>query len=230
MKKILILALFITPLSSIAQKAILYKFDFKVPKAYRKQIINYDRHGNIAYYTNEADMKVPDVHTQQLSNDQITTICESTGQMLKVKYGYQEVEILYPKNPWTSLDKLENFPNKGYKRTAKKMPADAYVEIAINFKDKMVGHPADPEELNQEIEMRFELLSELTVFDGSGNIIDEISENHSAKLQPLLSGKYQTELKDNGTFVVSRPYFTQEDIITIFGLVKEIFLSTSEKL
>ena len=229
MKKALILVFITIPLFCTAQKAILYKFDFKVPKAYRKQIINYDKNGNIAYYTNAADMKVPDVHTQQLSNDQITTICESTGQMLNEKYGYQEVEILYPKNPWTSLDKLENFPNKGYKKTAKKMPADAYVEIAINFKDKMVGHPADPEELNQEREMRFELLSELTVFDGSGNIIDEIAENHTAKLQPLLSNKYQTELKENGTFVVSRPYFSQEDLISIFGLVKEDLRASSEK-
>ena len=123
-------------------------------------------------------------------------------------------------------DKLDGFPSKGYKRTAKKMPADAYVEIVVNLKDKMVGHPADPEELNEEREMRFELISELTIYDGKQNIINESTSNHTQNIEALFAEEYSTELRENGTFVVKRPYFTQEDIISIFEIVKEDYLST----
>lgn len=224
-KLLLVLTLLVLPIAGFSQKAILYKFNYKVPSAYMKQIIKYDKNGNIAMKEVGAN-RVQDVYTQQLSKAQLMSVCESAVQMLKEKYGYEEIEILYPKNPGSSSDKLDGFPSKGYKRTAKKMPADAYVEIVVNLKDKMVGHPADPEELNEEREMRFELISELTIYDGKQNIINESTSNHTQNIEALFAEEYSTELRENGTFVVKRPYFTQEDIISIFELVKVDYLST----
>lgn len=224
MKKLLVLILFTAPLVGSAQKAILYKFNYKVPKAYMKQIIKYDKNGKIAMKEVGATM-VQDVHTQQLDKEQINSVCESAAEMLKEIQGYTEVEIPYPKNPGSTTDKLDGFPSMGFKRTAKKMPADAYVELEVNLKDKMVGHPGDPEELNEEAEMRFQLESQLIIYDGQGNALVESTAVHTNGLEPLFSNKYTTELRENGTFVVKEPYFSQEDIMAIFELVKTDYLA-----
>lgn len=228
MKKILVLALVILSCyQAEAQKAVLYKFKFKVPDAYMKNIINYDENGNIAYIE-RGGVQVQDVHRQQLAEEQVKLVCESMAQLVEELYNYKEVEILYPKvfGSTATSNILDDFPNKSYKRTVKKYPADGYVEVEINLKDKMVGHPGDPEEDNEELEMRFELISEMTVYDSKGAIIDEKAMVHTGKLEGVFDGKYDTELRENGTFVVRRPYFLQEDIISIFNIVKDDYVGT----
>ena len=228
MKKILVLALVVLSFyQAEAQKAVLYKFKFKVPDAYMKNIINYDENGYIAYIE-RGGVQVQDVHRQQLGEEQVKLVCESMAQLIKQLYNYKEVEILYPKifGSTSTSNILDDFPSKGYKRTVKKYPAEAYVEVEINLKDKMVGHPSDPEEDNEELEMRFELISEMTVFDNKGAVIDEKAMVHTGNLEAVFAGKYDTELKENGTFVVRRPYFLQEDIISIFNTVQNDYLET----
>ena len=92
----------------------------------------------------------------------------------------------------------------------------------------MQTHSTDAEELNAEYSMTFELVSELTVTDISGNVIDEKSLTHTDKLNQLLGDKYSYEYNSKGAFYIRAPYFTREDIISIYGLVKDAYNSAGE--
>ena len=118
-KVLMLLSLFILPSVAFAQKAVLYKFNYDVPDAYRKQIIKYDKYGRYAYKDHPSGKKVPDVHTEQLEKEQIENMCESTAQLLKDMYNYKEVEILYQENYNLRGGRLQNFPHTAYKKSKK---------------------------------------------------------------------------------------------------------------
>ena len=204
-----------------AQKAVLYNFKFDVPDKYRKQIQKYDESGN-KLFKDEGGKRVPDTYAQQLSKKEVNIICESAAEMLKRKYGYTEVEIMYPNSGWVSSGRLPSFPQRSFKKATKKHAADAYIAIKIDIKDKEpMMKWSDLHGQEMERIMFFTMESNYTIYDVSEAIIDQKTISFTDEMDQLFDGEYATDLDDKGRYKLWKNYFSKKDINGLYALVEQ---------
>jgi hypothetical protein len=111
-----VLALFIA-LNSFAEKAILYSVQFDVSSHLMQDLQKYDAAGNPVRTWNSTKKKwIYETYKESLSEKDAADICDSLASMLKRKYGYTEVEILYPSGLQVNITGGSSFqfgfPNK----------------------------------------------------------------------------------------------------------------------
>ncbi|WP_242082693.1 hypothetical protein [Aestuariivivens sediminis] len=219
------LILFMISFSSFAQKAILYNFDFWIPDGFRHEIQEYDKYGNKAYIENSFTGK-KELHRylEPISIDEVHSICDSATEMLKRLYGYEEVLIMYPNNPSVTTGKVTGFPNRGFKRTAKKNKADAYISMDFKMKDNAFLGAKNRslwwEEAGRERTIFTDVTFSFTIYNANESVINQKDISLIDELQPLFNENYNTEIVDKG-FKVRKLYFTKSEIMTIYRMAEK---------
>jgi hypothetical protein len=212
-------------LPSFAQKAILYNFDFKIPDGFRHEIQEYDKKGKKEYIKNSYTGKMElNKYLEPISIDEVRSICDSAVEMLKRQYGFKEVSMMYPKNPGISTGKVSGFPNKGFKRTAKKNKADAYITMEFKMTDNMFLGAKNRslywEEAGRERTIFTDVTFSFTIYDANEGVISQKEVSLIDELQPLFSENYNTEIVDKG-FKVRKLYFTKSEIMAIYRMAEK---------
>lgn len=219
------LNLLLLSLSSFSQKAVLYNFDFRVPDGFRHEIQEYDQYGEKVYIENSYTGK-KELHRylEPITIEEVHAICESAAEMLKRQYGYEEIIMMYPKNPSITVGKVTGFPNKGFKRTAKKNKADAYITLEFEMKDHAFLGAKNRslwwEEAGRERTIFTEVIFSFTIYDANEGVISQKKVNLIDELEPLFNENYNTEISDKG-FKVRKLYFTKSEIMAIYNMAEK---------
>jgi hypothetical protein len=219
------LILFSLSLTSYGQKAVLYNFDFKIPDGFRHEIQEYDEDGKKKYIENSYTGKM-ELHRyiEPITLDEVGSICDSAAEMIKRQFGYEEVIITYPKNRSVTTGKVTGFPNKGFKRTAKKNKADAYITMEFEMKDNTFLGAKNRslwwEESGRERTIFTDVTFSFTIYDPNEGVISHNKVNLIDELQPLFSENYNTEIVDKG-FKVRKLYFTKSEIMAIYKMAEK---------
>jgi hypothetical protein len=204
-----------------AQKAVLYNFKFDVPDDFRRQIQKYDENGR-KMYRDQGGERVPDTFAESLSKKEVNLICESAAEFLKQKHGYSEVEILYPKSGWVSSGRLHSFPQRSLKKAIKKHPAEAYINVEIDIKNREPAFQwSDLQDQNTERVMFINMHSNYTVSDNSEATIYQETKTFTNELDQIFEENYATDFDEDGRYKLWKPYFTKTDIMRIYELVEE---------
>ena len=212
-------------LPSFAQKAVLYNFDFKIPDGFRHEIQEYDKNGEKEYIKNSYTGKMElNRYLEPISIDEVRSVCDSAVEMLKRQYGYQEVSMMYPKNPGFTTGKVSGFPNKGFKRTAKKNKADAYITMEFKMTDNTFLGAKNRslwwEEAGKERTIFTDVTFSFTIYDANEGVISQKEVSLIDELQPLFSENYNTEIVDKG-FKIRKLYFTKSEIMAIYKMAEQ---------
>jgi hypothetical protein len=212
-------------ISSFAQEVILYNFDFRIPDGFRHEIQEYDKYGNKAYIENSYSGKMElNRYLEPISIDEVHSICNSAAEMLRRLYGYEEVLIMYPKNPSVTTGKVTGFPNRGFKRTAKKNEADAYITMEFKMRDNAFLGAKNRslwwEEAGRERTLFTDVTFSFTIYDANEEVISQKEVVLIDELQPLFSDNYNTEIVDKG-FKVRKLYFTKNEIMAIYKMAEQ---------
>lgn len=219
------LILFSFSIPAFAQKAVLYNFDFRVPDGFRHEIQEYDNNGDEVYIENSYTGK-KELHRylEAITIEEVHAICDSAVEMFKRQYGYEEVIMMYPKNPSITVGKVTGFPNKGFKRTAKKNKADAYISLEFEMKDNTFLGAKNRslwwEESDRERTIFTDVTFSFTIYDANEGVISEKKVYLIDELEPLFNENYNTEVSDKG-FKVRKLYFTKSEIMAIYRMAEK---------
>lgn len=217
--------------SSIAQKAVLFNFEFQVPEEYRRAIQVYDGGGNEKYkkdlYTNKM---ILDKSVETLSKKEVNEVCERAAEMFKQKYGYTLVTMMYPLNGYNGFNRLDDFPNLKFKKAVKKKSADVYIamEIKIESKEPFVQWsdvlgPKTIEEFGIEKIMFMNITATYTIYNANEDIIDQkklMLIDLKDDLNTFFSD-YPKVMDEKGRYKLLKPYFSKSDIIGIYNIIEQ---------
>ena len=205
-----------------SQTAVLYNFDFRVPDAYRHEIQEYDQNGKKKYIKDYYGKTVLDKYLEPVSVEEVRTICESAAEMLKRKYGYTEVNMMYPTGGGSQSGKLSNFPNKGLKRAVKKNTVDAYLTMEFKIENRTFAPQTSLyyEEKGTERTMFMNITFSYTIFNAQKGIIDQKEISLKDELDQLFSENYNSEIVDKG-YKLRKLYLTKEELIAIYKLAEK---------
>jgi len=206
------------------QTAVLYNFDFRIPDGFRHEIQEYDQNGNKKYIKDHYGKRVLDKYLEPISIQEVHAICESAVEMLKRKYGYTEVSMMYPKWGGYSSGKVSGFPNKGFKRAVKKNTVDAYITMEFKMADNTFLGAKNRslwwEEADRERTIFTDVTFSYTIYNAKKGVIGQKEVSLIDELQPLFSENYNTEIVDKG-FKVRKLYLTKEELIAIYKLAEK---------
>lgn len=219
--------------SSMAQKAILYNFEFQVPEEYRRAIQQYDAGGNMKYkkdlYSNN---RILDKAVETLSKKEVNKVCEMAAEMFKRKFGYDEVTMLYPLNGYNGFNCLDDFPNLKFKKAVKKKLADAYISMEIKIEKKepfvqwsdVLGSNT-LEEFGVEKIMFMNVTATYTIYNAKEDIMSKKTVtllDLKEDLNTYFDG-YQKEIDEKGRYKLWKPYYTTGEIIDFYKIVEQKF-------
>lgn len=216
--------------NAIAQKAILYNFEFQVPEDYRRAIQVYDGAGNKKYKKDlYSDKMILDKSVETLSKKEVNKVCEMAAEMFKRKFGYTQVTMLYPLNGYNGYNRLDDFPNLKFKKAVKKKSADAYISIEIKIESKepfvqwsdVLGSNT-MKELGVEKIMFMNVTATYTVYNGNEAIIDQKTLTLLDLTDELNTYfiAYKKEVDEKGRYKLWKPYYTRGEIIDIYKIVE----------
>lgn len=230
-QRILFLLLFFTAFifGSFAQKAALYSFDFQIPEKYRREIQLYDNGGNKKYKKDlYSDKMILDKYVETLSKKEVNTICRMAAEMLKHKFGYDQVKIMYPLNGYAGFNRLNDFPMLSLKKAIKKLTADAYIALEIHILEKEpflqgsdvleILNVADIERI-----MFFDFSAKYIIYNTKKKAIDQGQLSLSVIKDALNTYfvDYEKEVDEKGRYKLWKPYFTKEDIKSIYKIAEK---------
>jgi hypothetical protein len=230
-QRILLFLLFFTAFifGSFSQKVALYSFDFQVPEKYRREIQLYDNGGNKKYkkdlYSNKI---ILDKSVETLTKREVNTICRMAAEMFKHKFGYAEVKIMYPLNGYAGFNRLNDFPSLSLKKAIKKLTADTYIALEIHIleKEPFIQGSDVLEILNvADIErtMYFDFSAKYTIYNTKKKVIDQgqlsLSDIKDALNTYFID--YNKEVDEKGRYKLWKPYFTKQDIKSIYKIVEK---------
>ena len=222
---------FLLSFSSIAQTAILYNFEFKVPEEYRREIQLYDAGGNKKYkndlYSNK---RVLDKAVETLSKKQVNKVCEMAAQMFKRKFRYDEVTLQYPLNGYNGFNRLDDFPNQKFKKAVKKKLADVYISMEIKIESKepfvqwsdVLGSNT-LEEFGVEKIMFMNVTASYTIYNAKEDIMNQKTVtllDLKDDLNKYFDG-YHKEMDEKGRYKLWKPYYTIGEIIDFYKIVEQ---------
>lgn len=212
-----------------AQNAVLYSFEFEVPEKYRKKIQLYDNGGNKKYKKElYSDKMILDKSVETLSKKEVNTICRMAAEMLKHKFGYAQVKIMYPLNGNAGFNRLKDFPSLSLKKAMKKLSAEYYIAMEIHIKEKepFIQGTDVLEILNvPDIEKRmlFDFSAKYGVYDTKKKVIEQ-GQLSLADVKDALNiyfADYNKEVDNQGRYKLWKPYFTKEDIKSIYKITEK---------
>lgn len=213
---------------SFAQKAALFSFDFQVPEKYRREIQLYDNGGNKKYKKDlYSDKIILDKSIETLSKREVNAICKMASEMLKHKFQYAEVKIMYPLNGNSGYNSLKDFPSFALKKAMKKLTADTYIALEIHILDKepFIQGSDVLEVLNIPDDNRtiyFDYQAKYTIYNAKKQVIDE-GQLHLSDIKDELDtyfAGYDKELDEKGRYKLWKPYFTKDDIKYIYRITE----------
>jgi hypothetical protein len=206
-------------LNSTAQKAVLYNFDFRIPDAYRHEIQEYDQNGNKEYIKDHYGKTVLNKYLEPVSVEEVHAICELAAEMFKRKYGYTEINMMYPTWGGSESGKLSDFPNKGFKKAVKKNTVDAFITMEFKIENRMFAPQTSLhyEEKGIERTMFMNITFSYTIFNEQEGIIDQKEINLKDELDELFSDNYNSEIVENG-YKLRKLYLSKEEIIEIYKM------------
>ena len=214
---------------SFSQKVALYSFDFQVPEKYRREIQLYDNGGNKKYKKDlYSDKIILDKSVETLSKKEVNTICKMAAEMLKEKYGYDEVKIMYPLNGNAGFNSLKDFPSLSIKKAIKKLTADAYIALEIHILEKEpfiqgsdvleILNVADIEKI-----MFFDFSAKYIIYNTKKKVIDQ-GQLSLSDIKDALDAyfvDYDKDVDEKGRYKLWKPYFTKEDIKSIYKIAEK---------
>jgi len=205
-----------------SQTAVLYNFDFRVPDVYRHEIQNYDQNGNKKYIKDHYGKTVLDKYLEPVSVEEVRAICESAAAMLKRKYGYTPVNMMYPTGGGSQSNKLSDFPNKSFKRAVKKNTVDAYVTMVFYIENRSFAPQTSLyyEEKGTERTMFMDITFSYTIFNVQEGVIDQKEISLNDELDELFSENYNSEIVEKG-YKLRKLYLTKEELISIYKLAEK---------
>ena len=217
--------------SSLAQKAVMFNFEFQVPEEYRRAIQVYDGGGNKKYkkdlYSNKM---ILDKSVETLSKKEVNKVCEMAAEMFKRKFGYTQVTMMYPLNGYNGFNRLDDFPNLKFKKAVKKKLAAAYIALEIKIESKepfvqwsdVLGSDT-LEELGVEKIMFMNVTATYTIYNGNEDIIDQKTLTLLDLTDELNKyfNAYQKEVDEKGRYKLWKPYYTKGEIIDIYKIVEQ---------
>jgi len=206
-------------LSTAAQTAVLYNFDFRVPDAYRHEIQEYDEYGKKKYIKDYYGKMVLDKYLERVSAEEAHSICESAAEMLKREYGYTDINMMYPTGGGSQSGKLSNFPNKGFKRAVKKNTVNAYITMEFNMENRVFAPQTSLyyEEKGIERTMFMNITLSYTIFNAQEGIIAQKEISLRDELDELFSENYNSEIVDKG-YKLRKLYLSKEEIFEIYKM------------
>ena len=212
-------------LSSLAQTAVLYNFDFIIPDGFRHEIQEYDQDGKKVYIENSiTDKRELNRYLEPISTEEVHAICESAVAILKQKYGYTEVNMIYPVGSGYSSGKVSGFPNKGFKRAVKKNKVDFFISMEFEMADNTFLGAKNRslwwEEDGRERTLFTEVTFSYTIYNAREEVISQKEVRMIDELEPLFNENYNTEVSDKG-FKVRKLYFTKIEIFDIYHLAEK---------
>jgi hypothetical protein len=227
----LLLLLFFTAFifGANAQNAALYSFDFQVPEKYRRGIQLYDNGGNKKYKKDlYSDKMILDKAVETLSKKEVNTICRMAAEMLKHKFGYADVRIMYPLNGNAGFNRLKDFPNLRLKKAMKKLTADAYIALEMHIleKEPFIQGSDILEILNipdDERIMFFDFSAKYIIYSAKKAIIDQ-GQITLSDIEDELNrhfANYNKKVDEKGRYKLWKPYFTKEDIKSIYKIAEQ---------
>lgn len=205
-----------------SQTAVLYNFDFRVPDAYRHEIQEYDQNGKKKYKKDHYGKMVLDKYLEPVSVEEVHSICESAAEMLKRKFGYTEVNMMYPTMGGSESGKLSDFPNKGFKRAVKKNNVDAYITMEFKIENRVFAPQTSLyyEENGTERTMFMNITFSYSIFNAQEGVIDQKEISLKDELDQLFSENYNSEIVDKG-YKLRKLYLTKEELISIYKLAEK---------
>ena len=212
-------------LSSFAQTAVLYNYDFRIPDGFRHEIQEYDQKGKKVYIKNSVTGKRElNRYLEPISTEEVHAICESAVEMLKKKYGYTEVNMMYPVGSSYSSGKVSGFPNRGFKRAVKKNNVDFFISMEFEMADNTFLGAKNRslwwEEDGRERTLFTEVTFSYTIYNAKEEVISQKDVRMIDELEPLFNENYNTEVSDKG-FKVRKLYFTKEEIFDIYHMAEK---------
>ena len=219
----ILLVLILLSVNVQAQKAVLYNYDFRVPDSFRHEIQEYDQNGQKKYKKDDFGKTVLVKYLEPVSQEEVEAICQSAVEILKRKYGYSEVTMMYPTMGYSESDKVSGFPNKGFKNAVKKNAVDAYITLEFKMQNKALAKNTSLywEEAGKERTISIgDVTLSYTIYNAQEGIISQKEVNLRDELQPLFSDNYNTEIVDDG-FKIRKLYLTKEEILAIYKLAEK---------
>lgn len=217
--------------SVFAQTAVLYNFDFFVPDAYRHEIQEYDNKGKKKYrpavpgdseYSPDREKRVLNKYLEPVSTDEVHRICELAAAMLKRKYGYTEVTMMYPTGGGSQSDKLSDFPNKNFKRAAKKNAVDIFITMEFKIENRTFApqRSLHYEESGTERTMFMNITCSYTIFNAKEGVIDQKEISLKEELDAIFSENYNSEIVEKG-YKLRKLYLTKDELIDIYKMAEK---------
>ena len=230
-KVLFFLFLISNSLGVVAQTAVLYNFDFFVPDAYRHEIQEYDNKGKKklrpavpgdSEYSPGREMQVLNKYLEPVSTEEARSICELAAGMLMRKYGYTEVTMMYPTGGGSQSGKISGFPNRNFKRAAKKNSVDAYITMEFKIENRTFApqRSLHYEENGTERTMFMNITFSYTIFNAKEGVIDQKEISLKEELDDLFSENYNSEIVEKG-YKLRKLYLTKEELFDIYKIAEK---------